>query len=259
MNPISDLRFGGRAAVFAAYTMGTLARFEVEVRGKDAVGTEELIAASMRRHGRHMCQLFGLDLSVTGAGPDGYAVGKDERGLGRVFVCNHRSALDILITLRLLEGKHVSRADLAGWPVVGVIARRAGILFVDRENRRSSAAVVHEMIGCIERGVGIIVFPEGTTYAGDEVRPFKPGAVAVARRTGCEIVPVGIAYGGSEMSFGDETLLEHMRRVAGAPKTRIAISIGEPFLPEGADTPTLSSRAHAAVQELVHASRARLR
>lgn len=256
--PISDARFAARTALFAAYTSGTLAKFRVEVRGMDLEAEEALIAKTMRRYGHHMSRLFGLEIDAQGLGPDGFAPGRDASGRGRVFVSNHRSALDILVTLAVIEGKHVSRADLAGWPVVGVIARRAGILFVEREDRRSAAAVVQKMIGYIERGLSVIIFPEGTTFPGDEVRPFKPGAVAVARRTGCEIVPLGIAYGGETVSFGDESFLEHMRRVAGAPRTQVAITVGEPIRTAGEDSNALSERARVAVQALVARSRERL-
>ena len=259
-SPISDARFGARTAVFAAYTSGTLARFELEVRarGLGLEAQEALIAKTMRRYGHDMSRLFGLAIDAEGLGPRGWAEGRDATGRGRVFVSNHRSALDILATIAVIEGKHVSRADLAQWPVVGPIARRAGILFVEREDRRSAAEVVKQMIGNVERGVSVIIFPEGTTYPGDEVRPFMPGAFAVSRRTGCEVVPLGIAYGGEAVSFGDESFLEHMRRVAGARRTRVAITVGEPFTPQGADTSTLSQRAQGVVQALVHRSRARL-
>lgn len=257
-SPLTDLRFGGRTAAFAAYTVGTLARYEVESRGMTTPEAETLVTSTMLRYGRAMCGIFGLELDAEGAGDGGYVRGADDSGFGRVFVCNHRSALDIFVTFALLAGRHVSRADLARWPLVGFGARRAGVLFVEREDRRSAAAVVRQMIGCVERGLGVIIFPEGTTYEGDEVRPFKPGAFAVSRRTGCEIIPVGVAYGGSDIAFGDENILSHMRRVAGSRKTPVAVTIGAPFRPEGADTPTLSRRTQADVQRLVHASRRRL-
>ncbi len=255
IRPIQDLRFAARAAAFAAYTSGTLLRFEIESRGHDQEGCERLIREAMRRHGRHMCKLYGIEVHSSGLPSEGYVSGRDARGKGRVFVSNHRSGLDILITLALLEGKHVSRADLANWPVVGKISRRAGILFVDRENRRSAAAVVSTMIERVEAGSAVIIFPEGTTYAGDEVRPFKPGAFAVARRTGCEIVPVGIAYRDSS-AFGDESFLDHMRRVSGAARTHVGFAVGEPFVAGKADSAALSDRAHTAVQALVHQARA---
>jgi 1-acyl-sn-glycerol-3-phosphate acyltransferase len=253
----SDIRFGSRSAALAAYILGTLGKFEVIVRGLDAEAEQRLIASTMLRFGKRMSRLFGIEVVTSGVPAEGYVAGRGASGAGRVFVSNHRSGLDILVTMAHLEGKHVSRADLAKWPVIGMIARRAGILFVDRESKRSAAAVVHQMIEVVSAGRGIIIFPEGTTFAGDEVRPFKPGAFAVARRTGCEIVPVGLAYAGKGASFDEESFLEHMRRVAGAPTTRVGLAVGEPLTFErGADPAEVSNRVHERVSELVKEARA---
>jgi len=254
MSFVTDARFGVRAALFAACTTGTLARFDFERRKKTPQEEQALIRVTMRRYGDQLTRIFGLDIVQTGVPADGFVPGADSEGKGRLFVMNHRSSLDILITLGLLEGKHVSRADLAEWPLVGVVARRAGILFVDRENRRSAAAVVSKMIENVENGTAVIIFAEGTTFEGDEVRPFKPGAFAVARRTGCEIVPVGIAYEGNA-SFGEESFLEHMRRVSGAKKTRVGFAVGQPFRAGKLDSSELAIRAHGEVQALVHQAR----
>lgn len=254
---LSDIRFGARASAFAAYVMGTLAAHEVKVRVKPPTEAEEerIIAGTALRFGRRMSRLFGVEVIASGLPPEGYVAGHGPSGLGRVFVSNHRSGLDILVTMAHLEGKHVSRADLAGWPVIGTIARRAGLLFVDRESKRSAAAVVRQMIEVVNAGRGIIIFAEGTTFAGDEVRPFKPGAFAVARRTGCEIVPVGLAYE-EGVSFEEESFVDHMRRVAGAPKTRVGFAVGEPLvLPRDTDPTVLSDTVHERVSELVKVAR----
>ncbi len=259
MSAIDDVRFGARAAVFVAYVFGTIGRYEVELRVRGEEESERLIAAAMLRFGAKMSALFGVEIATSGVPEGGSVPGHDAAGLGRVFVSNHRSGLDILVTMAHLGGKHVSRADLAGWPVVGTIARHAGILFVDRESKRSAAAVIHQMIDVVQAGRGIIIFPEGTTYAGDEVRPFKPGAFAVARRTGCEIVPVGIAYAGAGATFEEEDFTAHMRRVGGVPRTRVALSVGEPLRFARSDDPSaLSETVRARVQALVADARARV-
>ncbi|MFO0615229.1 MAG: lysophospholipid acyltransferase family protein [Polyangiaceae bacterium] len=261
MSAITDARFAARAAGIASYSLWCYVRFETEVRllhpeeSKDEHWMERHISSTMHRYGRMMTELYGLDIATEGLPADGFFRGADAEGRGRVFVSNHRSALDILATLKHFEGKHVSRADLAGWPIIGLVARRIRILFVDRENRRSAAAVMKQMIDYVERGIGVIIFPEGTTFDGDEVRPFKPGAFTVARKTGCEIVPFGIAYASGGASFGDESMLLHMRRVSGAPKTRLAISVGEPFRAGARDTAALAIDARESVQGLVHRAR----
>jgi 1-acyl-sn-glycerol-3-phosphate acyltransferase len=172
---------------------------------------------------------------------------------------NHRSMLDIFVNLAFLEANIVSRADLSKWPVIGLAARRVGTLFVDRENKRSGAAVINTMCRAVERGRAVMVYPEGTTFLGDEVHPFRPGAFLAAQRTGAEIVPVGIAYADDETVFyGDEPFTQHFLRISSAPKLRVALEIGDPIL-DHADVDATRDLTHARVQELVHRARARLR
>jgi 1-acyl-sn-glycerol-3-phosphate acyltransferase len=169
---------------------------------------------------------------------------------------NHRSMLDIFVDLAFIEANTVSRADLAGWPVIGLAARRVGTLFVDRSDKRSGAAVINAMIAGLQMGRGVMVYPEGTTFAGDEVRPFRAGAFLAAMRAGAEIVPVGIAYGGADSSYLQESFPAHYRRVAGSPVTRIGLVAGEPFRAEGTEVEAIQERARAEVQALVHRARA---
>ena len=104
-----------------------------------------------------------------------------------------------------------------------------------------------------------MVYPEGTTFSGDEVRPFRPGAFLAAQRTGAEIVPVGIAYEGDAASFGDEPFVAHLLRVSSARRTRVGLAVGEPIRGgEHADVDALRALAHERVQALVHAARAGL-
>jgi 1-acyl-sn-glycerol-3-phosphate acyltransferase len=254
---LRDARFAARTAALAAYSLATYAGFETEIRIRPGAEDEPLLRHYRRRFGRHMLKLFGVDVATRGVPERGWVPRADATGRGRLFISNHRSGLDILVTLAFLEGKHLSRGDLAGWPVIGLLARRSGILFVDRTSRRSSAAAVQSMISTIEEGTGIILFPEGTTYAGDEVRPFKPGAYAVAKRTGCELVPVGLAYAGGGASFEEEEFLAHMRRVAGTKKTRVGLSVGEPLrAASGVDPGTFGELLREAVQAEVTRARA---
>ena len=104
-----------------------------------------------------------------------------QRGRGHLVVANHRSTADILVLLRTFGGRMVSRADLAGWPLVGAAARAVGTLFVDRSDAASGATAVRAIRTRLVAGDTVIVFPEGTTFPDDEVRPFHAGAFVAAR------------------------------------------------------------------------------
>ena len=102
------------------------------------------------------------------------------QGRGHLVVANHRSTADILVLLRAFGGHMVSRADLARWPLVGVAARAVGTVFVDRANAASGANAVRAIRDRLAEGHTVIVFPEGTTFPDDEVRPFHAGAFVAA-------------------------------------------------------------------------------
>jgi len=216
----------------------------------------------MARYGAGLLRLYGLEVSAEGPYvelPGGRYPARDASGRGRLFVMNHRSMLDIFVNLAFLEANIVSRADLSRWPVIGLAARRVGTLFVDRSSKQSGAAVISAMCGAVERGRAVMVYPEGTTFSGDEVHPFRPGAFLAAERTGAEIVPVGIAYEGDAASFLDETFANHLLRVSSTRRIRIGLSVGEAIRGDQAGgVEALKALAHERVEELVRRARRRL-
>lgn len=253
------LRFPARTAGFVGLTFTLYGMLELDTAISPAEERSVVLYKWIERYGRGLLKLYGVD--VTAIGPhveEGRRYpGTAADGRGRIFVMNHRSGLDIPVNLAFIEATIVSRADLAGWPVIGVAARRVGTLFVDRTDKQSGAAVINAMCGAIERGRAVMVYPEGTTYAGDEVRPFRPGAFVAAQRTGAEIVPVGLAYGGEGASFVEEPFTAHMKRVSSASGTRAALAVGEPLRAE-ANLEETKKAARDAVQALVHRARAAL-
>jgi 1-acyl-sn-glycerol-3-phosphate acyltransferase len=245
-----------RTAALLAVTLVLLPGMEVHRLFASRARQGPVTRLWMRRYGRAVVSLMGARIACS-LGRGAFLPGCDERGVGRVFAMNHRSMLDVFVYLSLFEASALSRADLAHWPVIGLAARRVGTLFVDRANRSSGAAAVATMSGALSQGRGILVFPEGTTFTDDEVRPFRGGAFVAAQRAGAEVVPVGIAYESSACCFGDEDFPPHWKRLAGMKRINLAVEIGEPILPAG-DPDALREAAQQAVQGLVRRARAKL-
>jgi 1-acyl-sn-glycerol-3-phosphate acyltransferase len=193
--------------------------------------------------------MFGVTAVTLGAMP--------ARGRGRLVVANHRSTADILVLLRAFGGHMVSRGDLTRWPLVGAAARAVGTLFVERSNAVSGAQAVRAIRDRLAEGHTVIVFPEGTTFPDDEVRPFHTGAFIGAVRGGAEILPVGLAYGkGSGAAFVNESFPAHLARMAAARPSKVVMCVGEPLaVPEDARAAPLRDLAHAEVQRLVRDAR----
>lgn len=207
----------------------------------------------VKRWARALLGLFSIEVAVQGSVPPPTRRG----GPGRLIVANHRSAIDIGVILATFGGTLVSRADLATWPVVGAAARSVGTVFVDRASAKSGAATIRAIQKHLEDGQTIALFPEGTTYAGDEVRPFHGGAFIAAARAGVEVLPVGLAYPASSgAAFVDETFVSHLGRMARSTATRMGVAVGTPIAAKGMRAAELTERARAEVSRLVLEARA---
>lgn len=197
-------------------------------------------------------KLFGVTLVEVGTKPPRTSV-------GRLVVSNHRSGLDVALMLRLFGGRLVARGDIKNWPLLGQAAESVGTLFVDRNEASSGAAIVRTMTRTLEGGDVVGIFPEGTTFAGDEVRPFHRGAFIAASASRAEILPVGIAYDASSgASYVQSSFGEHLKDLGGALPFRVAVAYGEPFSAASARSGALERRTHGEVELLVRSARAAL-
>ena len=243
-----------RAGGFVGVTAAMLPPFVLHMRTlPEGDRKEELRDGWVRAWARALLRLFAVEVVVDGRVPARTRSG--ERG--RVIVSNHRSAIDIGVLLATFGGTMVSRADLARWPLVGAAARSVGTVFVERTKIESGAAVVRTMQRHLASGRTILLFPEGTTFDGDEVRPFQRGAFVAAAAVGAEILPVGLAYPRtSSAAFVNETFPEHLARMARGGTTRMGLAVGEAFVPGPSErSQALTARAHAEVQALVTRAR----
>lgn len=272
IRPLDALRLPVRTAGSLGLTVGMYGLLEIDTALSSEAERDVVLHTWMRRYGRALLKIYGVKVQpggpyvsepaqgAAGASAEaGFYPGRDARGMGRLFVMNHRAAFDIMVTLAFFEATIVSRADLAGWPVIGMAARRVGTLFVDRSSKRSGAAVVQAMSATLQGGRGVMIYPEGTTFAGDEVRPFRMGGFKAACGVGAEIVPVGIAYAGAACTYVNESFTSHMTRVSCVKHTRVAFEVGAPIpTTVGQDAAEVRDGAQEAVQALVHRARARL-
>lgn len=259
---MKKLRFSFRVAGFIAIMVIYWIGLELDflLRRKPRI---EIINKWVPRWSRTNLWLFGVYVSLDGENiePGQIYPGKGKNGVGRVFIANHRSGLDIPILLMSAEAHAISRHDLADWPLIGPGARRVGTLFVDRESRKSGATVLKEIAKALDRGEGVGMFPEGTSYTGDEVREFRAGAFNAARRAGAEIVPIGIAYGSDEAYYYRQAFMEHIQQIGSLPRLDVAVEVGTPICPacyEKLSNLELREQARQQVQELVNKARKRV-
>jgi 1-acyl-sn-glycerol-3-phosphate acyltransferase len=252
---IAKARQVGRASGFISITAAMLPAFLARMASTPDAERDAVRDAWVGRWARVLLRLFGIEVVVDGSIP----VPTHGRGRGRLVVTNHRSAIDVGVVLSTFGGVMVSRADLATWPVLGAAARAVGTVFVDRSSAKSGAATIRMVQKLLEEGQTINLFPEGTTFDGDEVRPFHGGAFVSAVRAEAEILPAAIAYPkASGAAFVDETFLAHLGRMSKAGRTRMVVAVGTPFVARKSDRASdVTKRAQSEVQALVARARAR--
>ncbi len=131
-----------------------------------------------------------------------------------LFVCNHVTYLDIVTLGATLPASFVAKAEVAGWPFFGLLAKLQRSVFVDRRPR-STAGQRDAMQTRLENGDNLILFPEGTSSDGNRVLPFKSALFSVAEREvkGRPLVvqPVSVTYSAID---GLPTGRAHMPRIA---------------------------------------------
>ncbi|HEX4447603.1 MAG TPA: lysophospholipid acyltransferase family protein [Polyangiaceae bacterium] len=249
MSPRLQLRRAARVAGFGAVTALMLPAFVAREATAMPRERDQIRDRWVGAWASALLSIFGVTVQSRGARPP--------HGRGHLVVANHRSTADILLLLRAFGGHMVSRADLAGWPLVGPAARAVGTVFVDRTDAVSGATAVRAIRSRLAQGSTVIVFPEGTTFPDDEVRPFHAGAFVAALHSGADIVPVGIAYAkGSGAQFHNESFTAHLSRMAAADPSPVAMCVGGPIaIGQKTRAARIRDEAHVEVQRLVHEAR----
>lgn len=121
-------------------------------------------------------------------------------GAPRIFVANHLSWFDITALASFLPWpKFVAKAELFKVPVFGQAIRAAGMIEIQRENRKA-AFDSYKIAGAkIQQGISIVVFPEGTRGTDYSIRQLKKGPFILAVAAGVPIVPI-ILHGTMEIT-----------------------------------------------------------
>ena len=111
-----------------------------------------------------------------------------------VFIFNHQSAIDMLITAKLLreDAVGVAKKEIKRQPLIGPALSYSGAVFIDRENVRDPKVALQPAVEALESGRSIIIAPEGTRSRDGLLGKFKRGAFHLARQAGVPIVPIVI-------------------------------------------------------------------
>jgi 1-acyl-sn-glycerol-3-phosphate acyltransferase len=172
--------------------------------------------------------------------------GKIEPSRPLMIASNHVSWKDIIVLSAITDVVFIAKAEVRTWPVFGLLARLQRSIFIVREEKRKTGTQVNEIARRLAEGDTVVLFPEGTTSAGNHLLDIKSslfGAAASAvphSPTGKVYVqPVTIAYTGVHgMPMGrfhrpiaawpgDIELVPHLSRILKTGAIEVDVSFGE--------------------------------
>ncbi|WP_205472965.1 1-acyl-sn-glycerol-3-phosphate acyltransferase [Nocardioides sp. SYSU D00038] len=164
---------------------------------------------------------------------------------GALLAVNHVSYLDFIYgglaahpSRRLV--RFMAKREIFDHRIGGPVMRSMHHIEVDRDEGEAS---LRTAVRYLADGEVVGIFPEATISRAMELKEFKTGAVRIAAEAGVPVVPV--------ILWGTQRLLtkDHPRDFSRG--TTIAVSVGEPLHPTGADPVAETAELHAVMSDLL--------
>jgi 1-acyl-sn-glycerol-3-phosphate acyltransferase len=153
-------------------------------------GPNSIYDRSMRRWARSVLRAARCEVIVHGG---------EHMVSGAVYISNHVSWFDIFaLAATLPRYTFIAKAELRRIPMFGWGAAAAGIVFLDRGNRKQAFEAYESAALEVQHGRNVVVCPEGTRGHDYHLRPFKKGPFVLAIASQRPVVPV-IMYGTREV------------------------------------------------------------
>lgn len=130
-----------------------------------------------------------------------------DRTKSYVVIVNHRSMLDILLMYAVpLNFRWVSKKEVYRWPIFGWVLWMHGDIAIERGTGGAVRKMAREGKMWLDRGVSVMVFPEGSRSKIARVGRFHEGAFMMAKAAGVGVLPcvaegTGTAIKGWKLNF----------------------------------------------------------
>jgi 1-acyl-sn-glycerol-3-phosphate acyltransferase len=110
------------------------------------------------------------------------------------LVSNHLSYVDIIVLGAHLNCVFVAKYEINNWPGFGLLGRSIDTIFIDRSSFLDIPRVIGLINKNLDEGLGVVLFPEGTSAIGDKVLPFSPALLEPAARGNYPVSYASISY-----------------------------------------------------------------
>jgi 1-acyl-sn-glycerol-3-phosphate acyltransferase len=206
---------------------------------------------------RQVARIFGIRIRI---------LGQKVTGEGVLLLANHTSWADIIIFSAVAPISFVAKAEVAGWPFFGTLARLQRTVFVERTRRSATGAARDTIRERLLAGDALVLFPEGTSHDGNTVLPFKSALLGAAEAQLADghyvkVQPVSTAFTGLHGMpmgrenrplfawYGDMEMLPHLWQAVLAGPLDVVVQFHAPVSLGQMDRKELAARAEAIVRQ----------
>src|SRR5579884_2197220 len=183
MKKLRGILFADPAIVLATIIYGTISLI---VSFFDSTGRMQIRVA--RAWARMLLRLSGVRVNVEG-------LEQIDPAGSYVFIANHLSYMDTPVALANIpvQFRFLAKRGLFQIPFLGTHLSRAGHIPVPREDPRASVKTMQVAAEIIrERGISLLIFPEGGRSLDGVLQPFKEGAAYIAIKAGVPMIPIAL-------------------------------------------------------------------
>jgi 1-acyl-sn-glycerol-3-phosphate acyltransferase len=173
---------------------------------------------------------------------------------GSLLVANHISWLDVFAINAVQPSCFIAKSEVSGWPLIGMLCRRTRTIFIERDIRRDTMRINRLVGKMLDAGEEVVLFPEGTSTDGTQVRHFHPSLFQCAIDRKAAIRPIAIRYhdrSGNHCNdaafIGDMNFLESLRNVLSSPSLHVTLTLLEPLACAEKNRRILAAEAQSAV------------
>lgn len=183
-----------------------------------------------------------------------------------LLVLNHVSWVDVLLLCACHPATFVAKAEIARWPLLGLLARRVGTVFIERGSRSAARRTNEHITNALASGMPAACFPEGTTSLGHGVLRFHGALFQPAIDAGAVVQPVALRYldrsgrvSESTAYVGEDSLIGSLWRLTSHPPVIGELNFLQSVDASGWDRRSLAQSLHEEVAGALQAESARKR
>lgn len=172
-----------------------------------------------------------------------------------VLYSNHVSWLDPFVINSVHPAIFIAKSELETWPVAGTLAKRAGVLFIERGKRHAVRDVIAAATKVLQAGGSVAMFPEGTTGTGEAPMHFHSNFVQPAIHAAVPLLPVSLQFFDPQghfttqpAFFQGQALMDNVRVLLSQREGfEVCLTVHAPFSVEGRTRHELSQQAFEAI------------